>query len=283
MRSTPFLFVAVLMLAAARALAQTPAEITFWESVRDSKNPVELQAYLDQYPNGAYAVLARARLAALGQKPAAPGVATSTATPLVKGEKHIPQAGDTWVYRLSYPRLRGQWGQSRRPEATHAITVSSAADGRVVDALSIDGGTPASSTHDRGPTLLRQGVAIFSPYLFAFASSPVAGRLPTITIIDRGCERGFLCEAKGRISGSETITVPAGKFTATRVVIEQQWRGASVSGQAAGRLNGGRTLTIWYVPEIGRAVKYTSRVTVADFTPMDEPNFDLELVSFQLK
>lgn len=35
----------------------------FWESVKDSNNPAELQAYLDQFPNGLYAPLARNRLA----------------------------------------------------------------------------------------------------------------------------------------------------------------------------------------------------------------------------
>ena len=37
-------------------------ELLFWESVKDSQNPDELRAYLDRYPQGAYAVLARSRL-----------------------------------------------------------------------------------------------------------------------------------------------------------------------------------------------------------------------------
>jgi hypothetical protein len=41
------------------------AEMSFWESVRDSKEPSELQAYLDAYPDGIFAPLARTRLAAL--------------------------------------------------------------------------------------------------------------------------------------------------------------------------------------------------------------------------
>ena len=54
--------------------ADSLAEVSFWESVRASTNPAELQAYLDQYPNGRFAVLARSRLAALGvaPKPAPP-------------------------------------------------------------------------------------------------------------------------------------------------------------------------------------------------------------------
>jgi hypothetical protein len=58
----------------APAVAASPApaaastgstELGFWESVRDSRNPAELQAYLDQYPNGAFASLAKVRLATL--------------------------------------------------------------------------------------------------------------------------------------------------------------------------------------------------------------------------
>ncbi len=47
-------------------LAQAePAEITFWESVRDSANPEELRAYLEAYPDGHFTSLARLRLKAL--------------------------------------------------------------------------------------------------------------------------------------------------------------------------------------------------------------------------
>ena len=38
------------------------AERVFWESVKDSQKAEELQAYLDSYPEGTYAVLARSRL-----------------------------------------------------------------------------------------------------------------------------------------------------------------------------------------------------------------------------
>jgi uncharacterized caspase-like protein len=47
----------------ARGAPQT--ELVFWESVRDSKEPADLQAYLTRYPKGAFAELARTRLAAL--------------------------------------------------------------------------------------------------------------------------------------------------------------------------------------------------------------------------
>lgn len=38
------------------------AELTFWSSVKDSKTPDELQAYLKRYPNGTFAPAARKRL-----------------------------------------------------------------------------------------------------------------------------------------------------------------------------------------------------------------------------
>ncbi len=41
------------------------AEIEFWQSVKDSKNPAEVRAYLDKHPNGEFATLARLRLQAL--------------------------------------------------------------------------------------------------------------------------------------------------------------------------------------------------------------------------
>ena len=44
-------------------------ETVFWESVRESANPAELEAYLARWPNGVYAPLARTRVAAL--RPAA--------------------------------------------------------------------------------------------------------------------------------------------------------------------------------------------------------------------
>ena len=44
---------------------QLAAERVFWESVKDSGNPADIQAYLDRYPGGTYEVLARNRLQAL--------------------------------------------------------------------------------------------------------------------------------------------------------------------------------------------------------------------------
>ena len=47
------------------------AETLFWDSVRNTSNPAELEAYLARFPSGVFVDLARARLAAFA-KPAAP-------------------------------------------------------------------------------------------------------------------------------------------------------------------------------------------------------------------
>jgi hypothetical protein len=45
------------------ATATSQAEIVLWKSIENSTNPVDFQSYLDQYPQGAFAVLARRHLA----------------------------------------------------------------------------------------------------------------------------------------------------------------------------------------------------------------------------
>jgi hypothetical protein len=43
-------------------------EIMFWETIRDSKDPADFTAYLEQFPQGAFTGLARSRLAHLSTK-----------------------------------------------------------------------------------------------------------------------------------------------------------------------------------------------------------------------
>jgi uncharacterized protein len=49
------------------AVQAPAAEVAFWESVRNSKSPAEIEAYLAAYPKGLFAPLARIRLKALRQ------------------------------------------------------------------------------------------------------------------------------------------------------------------------------------------------------------------------
>ncbi len=57
---------------AAQIAQASDAEVAFWESVRDSDDPAELEAYLERYPTGHFAALARLRIKKLsGVAPAA--------------------------------------------------------------------------------------------------------------------------------------------------------------------------------------------------------------------
>jgi hypothetical protein len=289
------------LLAIGTTHAQTPAspeEIAFWETVRDSRNAAELQAYIDQYPNGRFVVLAKARLAGLqGQRPAPvpvppptqrldPPQQASLPSKSYSAGVRLPQAGDTWTYRLSYPRLRGQWGQIDKPARTQVVKVESSSDSEIVDQISVDGAAAAGSRHTRGAYTLTQDVSIFSPYLVDFTELARAASLGDVTIQETSCRSTHACVARARVSGTEVVQVPAGTFSTVRVVVEQSWRpgpSATAMGQSVmATMNGGRTLTIWYAPEVKRAVKFSSRPTVGDVPPV-ETNFDLELVSYQLK
>jgi hypothetical protein len=289
------LFTALLLLAAGYAGAQTPGEISFWETVRDSRNPAELQAYLQTFPNGMFAPIARARLAALEKspppvpaaRPVAPAVVPAPPVAAVPPPRRLtiaermPQVGDTWTYRLSYPR---QPGQPIRPPSTYIVKLQGISQGTITDQISIDGATPSSVVHSRELTLAPQVVSLFSPYLIAMRDLPARGWLGTVSIEDTPCTGQYGCRAGAKVLGTEEVTVPAGKFVAKKVLIDETWWPASPSGHMnqVSQMNGGRNLTIWYVPELKRAVKFASRITVGDIPPI-EANFDLDLVSYQMK
>jgi len=71
----------------ARAQGAAPdAEVVFWQSIAESNDPAEFEAYLDLYPEGNFAALARIRLARMGR--AAPPTAAPvppTAAPVPRG------------------------------------------------------------------------------------------------------------------------------------------------------------------------------------------------------
>lgn len=73
----------------AQAAGDDKAEIAFWDSIKDSKNPDEYKAYLDTYPKGKFAALARVRMDAL-KKPAAAAPAAAPAA-AAKSSSDLPQ------------------------------------------------------------------------------------------------------------------------------------------------------------------------------------------------
>jgi hypothetical protein len=149
----------------------------------------------------------------------------------------------------------------------------------------VEGGFTAPWRHTKGNYLIAQGVSVFSPYLPQFEKLVLPSELGYIESNDPGCRAQFVCTAKGSIVGEEAVQVPAGRFMAAKVVIQQSWRpAAGTSGDAKEleRMNGARTMTIWYSSELKRAVKYESRLASGERTPV-EATYDIELMAYQLK
>ena len=96
--------------AAAGQLQAAPAdrELAFWESIKDSRDPADFQAYLEQYPGGTFAALARNRLAALQPQQQTATATTTPSQPMARQEGQPGSLGLT-VAELQ-PGLRAQYG-----------------------------------------------------------------------------------------------------------------------------------------------------------------------------
>ena len=202
---------------------------------------------------------------------ALPLVALLVLTPAA-AQSPTPGVGDTWTYQLTQPgRLDGPTGQR------YVVTVGAISRDGVVDQVSVGGSSSWGTRHTPGARLLSQLAGVFSPYLLVLDKRPAAAVLRDLEIADPACTGAYLCEASARLAGEESITIAAGTFTATKIVIEQSWR--PTFGGTSARA-GARVLTVWYAPEPKRAIKYSSRLTFGDTPPM-EADFDLELASYR--
>jgi hypothetical protein len=108
-------------------------------------------------------------------------------------------------------------------------------------------------------------------------------RVGEIALLDEvACRATYGCNAKARTAGLETVTVPAGKFEAIKVIVDHSWYPTSAAVvQTGAQMWGERTLTVWYAPQLKRAIKFESVPKFGQLPPID-PEFTLELVSYQL-
>ena len=131
---------------------QLAAERLFWESVKDSDDPADIQAYLDRYPDGTYAALARNRLKRLkgsaapedpaqdapaAPSPAAPGPQSVEAgLGLKRPDRRLIQLGLTaegfdpgpadGLFGRGTRGAIGRWQASRGDDATGYLDVEAA-------------------------------------------------------------------------------------------------------------------------------------------------------------
>lgn len=281
------LCLAVVLLVPVAAVAQSSTdplrvEMVFWESIRGSTDPADFRAYLEQYPNGRFAALARNRLAALGQPvppPAAPASAPPVAAPAAT--KPAPKVaapvatgplapGNAWTYRVL--------GRQAAPRGMQQVTLAAASEESLIEEILAEGAN-ARAEHRKGFYLTAVGnVTVFSPYLVAFGTPPPPGPLGDIEVLDmRTCNAGWTCSVRGRVVGRDRVQVPAGVFDATKVEIVQTWLAPPISYSPGENVS--RTITVWYAPEVKRAVKFSGRGGPSRAV---DTEFDLELVSYRL-
>lgn len=272
-------FLAMLFSLAGAAGAQAPdrateelrAEMVFWESVRSSSDAADFRAYLEQYPNGKFAPLARNRLAALTPPPPAPAAAAAPAPAAADLNPRYPRAGDSWVYRLT-DLVQRRPAQQRK----YTVTVTASAEGGIVDHVILEGTAPVESKHGKGSYLVTQGITVLSPYLGLFDDLRPGTALRNVdTREDPTCRRADICEVEGKVVGREVIDTPAGRFDTVKVTFTQVWRPSAGWGSPPSR-----EVTAWYAPQAKRVVRVSSRSATG--YPM-QPDFDLELMSYPLK
>ena len=98
--------------AAAKPAASADAvDMEFWSSIRDSKNPADYKAYLDQFPQGRFHALAENRIQQLQNEAVAAAAAAKAASTAptakeVRNEHRIPAS----VLRVHYHRREGDYG-----------------------------------------------------------------------------------------------------------------------------------------------------------------------------
>lgn len=253
--------------AALKEKALAVADKESWAKAEKLASVDGYRAYLDRHPQGAYVPLAAARMQKVEQEKAAKRAECAT----------CPAEGDSWEYRL----VDGLTG----PKGALRITLQSMNASEIIEAIDSDTLKPrvVNRSHSRSPGAPGK----ISPYQVANASDswwifePNPYQLSSVLGQSIGSYRSFSYDAKGgkctgQTTGSESVTVPAGRFTARKVEF-------SCSVDPADYNAGGWTsssmivyLTVWFDPAHYRPVKIAKRVDHQRLREVDE----LQLVRF---
>lgn len=208
-------------------------------------------------------------------EPARPAPATATA-PAGESASALPRIGESWSYRSS-----GKWPTS--PKLRFEIVVQSVtADGLITDALRpLDPGAGLAPEvrRSRGskPDIIRwNGIGNeFSPYLGAFVALADMDKQSGFPTPDLG-SYWTQWYSEARSQGQDSVSVPAGTFSARKIEVWSSRRATGGAAQASiepVRVN----YLIWYAPQVKRYVKLQRRVTSASGQEIE--NDVIELVS----
>ena len=273
--------------AQADAVDSGTIEIAFWNSIKDSTNPADFDAYLQRYPSGNFVGLARNRIdAATAAAPPVPppadkiaargGAATEpprqaaepppkialwapdSATATARGERRTAAIGDTWTYRLIDERHN-----ATRATVTHEVIAvdAKAVTEKVVIADSTS--QPSEAQFMLTPRVQERdisglSVTEFTPYLALQSDLQVGKTWSDIPGLSHMSEFDRW-RVRATVVRREKVGTPAGEFDAYRVEVEAS-RPHSVSPFETLYVTR-IALVAWYAAETGRVVK-TQRQTL---------------------
>jgi hypothetical protein len=109
--------------------ASDQRETVFWESIRESRNPEEFEAYLQAFPQGTFAPLARSRLRTL--QSAQPGTPPTPIPPSAPSIAQVPSAPPATV-----PPPQGAATPPNPARSGDLVTVTATGVGRDIEAAS---------------------------------------------------------------------------------------------------------------------------------------------------
>lgn len=254
---------------AATADVEAAGELAFWQSIQGAQRADEYRAYLRQYPNGRFAALAQTRVAAytpapggaagLGAQsgpgaggPSGSGGAGGVGTGPAAGPRPatlaaaLPRVGDTWRYRVQDQFRIGDLYLTARVDQVGpdgvAESWSTTSDAKLRTVVAPLG---PSFVALPGWTLTPPE---FAPYLQAAGADLQPGQ--RVAQLQRRIE-DVAVGLVARVAGVEEVSVTAGRFRATKLVLK---------GQSATRGGRGAVSTeqvVWYAPEVRRVVKTT--------------------------
>jgi hypothetical protein len=165
----------------------------------------------------------------------------------------LPRAGDAWKYVHTNHATN-----SRQGPFVHEIVAVSQTEIRErtrLEGAPVDGALENVFTPNAGFVQSLCGVPEFSPYLQAFDLLEQTGTWESVPAGIPGTGKWVF---SGKVTTVETLKVPAGTFTATRVVLTG--RNAELSFFAsvfADTVPVSAMVVLWYAPEVKRVVKYT--------------------------
>ena len=176
----------------AQAAGDDKAEIAFWDSIKDSKNPDEYKAYLDTYPKGKFSALARVRMGALQKQaaPAAAPAAASTAAPAASSSSS------------NLPQLPGQSGGAQPAAAQAAPAAAPAKEEPKIEYWTASKDTvriypePTSRT-----TFLRDDYYVSEQAIKVVEVVPGKKKLPWLKVITPNGKTGYVFSGEARPAG----------------------------------------------------------------------------------